>query len=200
MALRAASKAAIQGGLREAGFRRQGNHLHRRSDGLIHAFNFQASRGMAVPLGAFTVNLLVSSEHMYRIWTGRVPANPATMFFPIQRRIGSLMPQPEDRWWSVGTELTLLSQEVAHALVTHGLPFFDAFPSADALLEQLRDRSQALPGLMTDTHLVHAMLAKDKGLEAEAAAQLREALEKAGSSPFRATVLKIAERLQLTPK
>jgi uncharacterized protein DUF4304 len=200
MAVRLASRAAFQSGLRLAGFRRQGNHLHRRSDGLIHAFNFQASRGMAVPLGAFTVNLLVSSEHMYRTWTGRVPANPATMFFPIQRRIGSLMPEREDRWWSAGMEPALLCQEVSDALVNYGLPFFDAFPSADALLEQMRDRSHVLRGLMTDAHLVHAMLAREKGLEEEAAQQLREALEKAGSSPFRATVLKIAERLQLAPE
>jgi hypothetical protein len=48
-AIRAASKAAFHGGLRDAGFRRQGDHLHRHSGGLIHAFNFQASRGMAVP-------------------------------------------------------------------------------------------------------------------------------------------------------
>src|SRR5690348_54537 len=122
--LRAASKAAFDGGLGAAGFRRQGHHLHRRSDGLVHGFNFQASRGMAVRAGAFTVNLLVSSESMYRCWTGRVPANPATMFFPIQRRIGSLMPERDDQWWSAETEPTILSHEVAAALVTHGLPFF----------------------------------------------------------------------------
>src|SRR5579864_6927022 len=185
-AIRAASKAAFHGGLRQAGFRRQGNHLHCQSGGLIHAFNFQASRGMAVPNGAFTVNLLGSSEHLYRSWAGHVPANPATMFFPIQRRIGSLMPEREDRWWSAETDAAIISQEVADALVTYGLPFFDAFPSADALLAQLRDRSRVQRGLMTDARLVHAMLAKEKGLDNEAAQQLREALEKAGSSSFRA--------------
>jgi hypothetical protein len=195
--LRAVSRAAFDGGLRAAGFRRQGNHFHRHSNGLIHAFNFQASRGMAIPNGAFAVNLLVSSEYLYRCWTGRLPANPATMFFPISERIGLLMPQREDKWWPVDREPTILGREVADALVTCGLPFFDAFPSADALLTLLRDGSRVPGVLMTDVHLVHAMLAKEKGRDEEAAQQLRQALEKAGPSSFRETVLRIAERLQL---
>jgi hypothetical protein len=195
-AIRAASKAAFHGGLRAAGFRRQGNHLHRRSGGLIHAFNFQASRGMAVPNGAFTVNLLVTSEHLYRCWTGRpLPANPATVFFPIQARVGLLMPQRKDLWWSVETEPTRLCREVVDVLVTYGLPFFDTLSSVDALLEQLR-KGGARRGLMTDAHLIHAMLAKEKGFDDEAAEQIREALAKA-AAPFRETVMRMAERLDL---
>jgi Domain of unknown function (DUF4304) len=196
-AIRAASKAAFHGGLRDAGFRRQGNHLHRQSGGLIHAVNFQASRGMALPLGAFTVNLLVTSEYLYLCWAGRTPVNPATMFFPIQQRIGLLMPQREDRWWPVDGGIDGLCREVSRALVQYGLPFFETFPSADALLALLRSGS-TLPGvLMTDAHLLLAMLAKEKGLDDEATAQLRRALEKAGASSFRDTVLRIAERLRL---
>jgi len=197
-AIGAASKAAFDGGLREAGFRRQANYLHRQSGGLIHAFNFQASRGSAVPRGEFTVNLLVTSEFIYRCWAGRVPANPATMFFPIQQRIGHVMPQREDWWWPVDGDIDSLCREVSDALVTYGLPYFDTFPSTDALLEQLRRGWQTPRGLMAAPHLVHAMLAKEKGLDDEAAQQLRYALNKAGESSFRETVLRIAERLQLT--
>ena len=195
--LRAVSRAAFDGGLRKAGFRRQGNHFHRQSNGLIHAFNFQASRGVAVPNGAFTVNLLVSSEYIYRCWAGRVPANPAARFIPIQWRIGLLMPEREDKWWPVDAEIGGLSREVSHALVTYGLPFFDTFSSADALLEQLRQGLDARRGFVGDTHLVRAMLAREKGLDDEAAQQLRQALERAGTSSYRETVLRIAKRLEI---
>jgi len=63
---------------------------------------------------------------------------------------------------------------------------------------QLRRGWQTPRGLMAAPHLVHAMLAKEKGLDDEAAQQLRYALNKAGESSFRETVLRIAERLQLT--
>ena len=153
---------------------------------------------MAVPSGEFTVNLLVTSEYLYLCWAERTPVNPATMFFPIQQRIGLLMPQREDRWWPVDGEIDDLCREVSHALVQYGLPFFNAFPSADALLALLRNGTKPPGAFMTDACLVHALLAKEKGLDDEAFAQLRRALEKAGASSFRETVLKIAERLQLT--
>src|SRR5689334_3780539 len=128
-AIRDVSKSIYLSQFRGFGFRRQGNHLHRRSQDLIHAFNFQASRSKA---GDFTVNLLVSSEALYRHWTGRpLPKNPATAFFPIQQRIGILMSGGQDRWWTINAEREVLSRDVRHALVKYGMPFFDAFPSSD---------------------------------------------------------------------
>jgi len=191
--IREVSKAAYQRDLRAVGFRRQGNHIHRRFNDLIHSFNFQASRLAA---GEFTVNLLVTSEALYRYWTGRpLPANPATAFFPIQQRIGNLMPERQDRWWTIDTDQEILSRDVRHALLTYGLPFFDAFSSSEAILERLRADAN-IPGVSAgQAKLVRAMLAKERGNLQEAEQQIHAALEEAGSSGFRQTVLAVAHRL-----
>jgi len=192
-AIRDVSKSIYLSQFRGFGFRRQGNHLHRRSQDLIHAFNFQASRSKA---GDFTVNLLVSSGALCRHWTGRpLPKNPATAFFPIQQRIGILMPDEQDRWWTINAEREVLCRDVGHALLKHGLPFFDAFPSSDAILERLRV-GLTIPGsTLGQAKLVHAILAKEKGNAHEAELQLHAALEGARSSGFGDTVLAVASRL-----
>jgi hypothetical protein len=200
IAIRAASKAAFDNGLKAAGFRRQGNHLHRPSHDLIQAFNFQASRGSAVPLGEFTVNLVVTADFIYRHWIGRpLPKNPAAALFPIQQRIGLLMPQREDKWWPADADIDALCVEVGHVLVAYGLPFFAAFPSVNALLERLRSGTGA-PGMSpAQATLLHAMLAKEKGFDDEAEQQIRGAFEDARGSGFQETVGTIARRLGIAP-
>lgn len=196
IAVRAASKAAFDNGLKAAGFRRQGNHLHRRAHDLIHAFNFQASRGSAVPLGEFTVNLVVTADFIYRHWMGRpLPKNPAAALFPIQQRIGSLLPQRQDTWWRADADIESVCIEVRQALVTYGLPFFADFPSVDALLERLRTGRGAPHMSPGQAALLYAMLAKEKGFDEEAGWQIRTALEMAEASEFRETVRTLARRL-----
>lgn len=197
--MRAVSRAAYHGGLKAAGFRRQGNHFHRQSRDLIHAFQFQASTGMAVRVGAFTVNLVVTAESLYRHWSGRaLPKNPATALFPINERIGLLMPQQEDHWWRADADVESLCLEVSHALVTWGLPFFDQFASLDVLLDRLRTGASVRGMPSGHVKLVHAMLASDKGHASEAEQQICQALEEAGASSYRETVQRVASRLGVT--
>src|SRR5579864_2248689 len=101
-AIMSASKAALNHSLKALKFRRQGNHLWRESDGLFHGVHFQGSQWGTAVAGSFTVNLGITSQWLYRCWTGRpLPSNPATALFPIQMRIGSLMTERRDHWWEV---------------------------------------------------------------------------------------------------
>src|SRR5678816_2724353 len=91
-AIKAASRETAKR-LAAAGFKRKGFHLHRKAGELFHAIQFQASRWGSTAEGKFTVNLIVTSPDLYEAWIGPFPLNPASALFPIQMRIGSLMPE-----------------------------------------------------------------------------------------------------------
>jgi hypothetical protein len=199
-AIAAVSKAAFKNGLQAAGFRRQGNHLLRLSNELINGIHFQASRGFATPLGRFTINLVVTSESLYRYWIDQpLPANPTTGLFPVQHRIGLLLPDKKG-WWEVGDNPNLeeLANEVTAVILRYGLPFFDHFASPTLFLDWLRSGKAAPGATGPQSDLVHAMLAKDAGFEDEARRVLHKAFNEAKSSGFRATILLIAKRLEIS--
>jgi hypothetical protein len=186
--------------LKAAGFRRTGAHMYRSSDDLFHGIHFQGSQWGTADEGRFTVNLVVTSPALYEGWTGKsLPSNPATALFPVVERIGSLMPDNKDHWWrvSTSTDVPALAEEVLRALTQHALPFFAAYPDSVAILQRLRAIG-VLPGVTrAQSPIVHAIIAKAKGLPAEAATQIQRALVVAGDSPFRTTVKLIARRLEL---
>jgi hypothetical protein len=124
-------------------------------------------------------------------------ANLATALFPVQQRIGFLLPDGHDHWWTVTSSdpIAELADEVTHALLRYALPFCDEFSSSSALLDRLR-QGRGLPGLTeAQGWLVHAMLAQRYDAGEEARAQLGRALERAGTSPFRSTIVTIGHRL-----
>lgn len=197
-AIAAASKAVAELGLKQAGFRRMGNHLNRSRENLVHAIHFQGSQWGSAASGSFTVNLVVTSPFLYSTWTGRpFPANPASALFAVTSRIGRLMPSRADHWWQVEeeTDLAALANETASAIVEYGLPFFDEFDTVQSILTRLR-HGDPLPGL-TDAQLplVHAMLSIQAGAREEGQGLLERAYSAAGSSAFRGTVRMIADRL-----
>jgi hypothetical protein len=202
-AIRVVSKAAFNNVLKKEGFRRQANHMHRQSGGLFHGVHFQASQWGSAVEGSFTVNLIVTFPGVYAYWTGTAfPANPATASFPVQQRIGLIMPGRLDRWWTVaeGVDLGVLSEEVALVLSKYGVPFFDRFPSCSALLETIR-RGEEIPGVTEpQMPLIYAMLAQDQGFSNEAQNQIRMALRNVRSSGFRETIQLISKRLGLQPE
>jgi Domain of unknown function (DUF4304) len=196
VAIAAVSQAAFRGELGAAGFRRQGNYLLRDSREPIHGINFQASRGNAVPLSRFTVNLIVTSESLYRYWTAKpLPRNPITTLFPVRHRIGPFSPD-KGGWWDVddGTDIDKLCHEVVDVLLRQGLPFFADFQSHAMFLDRLR-QGRGVPGTTRALgYLIHGMLAKDQGFEDEARRELQKAISGAELSPFGQNVLAIAGR------
>jgi len=194
------SRYAHSEALKAAGFRRNAPHMYRPSEDLFHGIHFQASQWGTADEGRFTINLVVTSPALYEAWTGKpLPSNPATALFPVQERIGSLMPEHRDHWWDVSTssDVAVLAKEVLRALIQHALPFFSAYRDSTAILERLRTVG-VLPGLtQAQAPIVHAIVAKAKDLPAEAAAQIQRAFVVAGNSSFRTTVELVARRLEV---
>lgn len=197
-AIAAVSKFAFLGALKSEGFSRRGNHMFRPSSDLFHCIHFQASQWGSKDEGKFTVNLVVTGKAIYEFWTGKpFPSNPASALFPIQQRIGQLMPQQHDHWWSVGraTDIEALGQEVMQALTSYALPFFSEYSDSFALLDRLR-RAACLPGVISAHNpLVHAILAQTAGYPDEAASQIQIALADAGTSTFKGAVTLIGKRI-----
>lgn len=187
--------------MKDAGFRRQANHFHRQAGELVHGVNFQASRWGTSSDGSFTINLAVTSEWLCRVWSGReFPANPATALFPIYQRIGALLPDRRDLWWEVtsATDFAALVADVETAITRYAFHFFDTFSSVSGLLVHVRS-DVGLPGLtLPQVRLVHAIIAVQAGLRAEAEAELERAARDAGDRPFAGTVRVIARRLGLS--
>ena len=107
------------------------------------------------------------------------------------------MPERKDHWWQVSTstDLTDLASNVLGALTAHAIPFFAGYRDTAAILRTLREVG-VLPGLaQAQVPIVHAMLAHDRGLSEEAAAQIQRALVQAGNSPFKGTVQVVGRRL-----
>ncbi|MFN8441762.1 MAG: DUF4304 domain-containing protein [Caldilineaceae bacterium] len=189
------SKFAYNEALKSLGFKRIGNHLFRPSHDLFHGIHFQASRWGSLQEGSFTINLIVTSESLYKFYTGSpLPRNPATALFPIQQRIGRLLPQRQTYWWSItsNTDVGALCREVTSALTQYALPFFADYPDSSALLNRLR-QGKGLPGLAQPVcRLAHAMLAREAGCLDEATAQIRTLITEAGTSD---RILLIASRI-----
>jgi Domain of unknown function (DUF4304) len=200
-AIRASSSTAFSGGLRAAGFSREGNHLHRPAGEVIHAVHFQASQFNEAIDGSFTVNLVVTSEFLFKAWTGdSLPRNPATALFPIVVRIGWLMPCRSDHWWraTADTNIDSLAADVARTIIDYGLPFFASYTDHGAILTSIQ-AGHAVSGIHPGhLPLVHAMLAAQAGVLSEAKKQLDSAWATAGESPFRRTIELVGSRLGIS--
>ena len=185
--------------LAAAGFKRKGVHLHRKVDGLFHGIHFQASQWGTAAEGKFTVNLIVTSPVLYTEWIGHpFPANPASALFPIQMRIGSLMPERRDYWWTVGSETdsSSLAIEVAGTIEHYALQFFTSYENNQALLGQLR--KGICPGCTpAQAAVVHALVANDLGYKAEAGEAIKTALARSVVSGFSERVVSLAQKLEL---
>jgi len=181
-AIAASSKCAHTLFLRAAGFKRERNHFHRVVPGLIHGIAFQGSQWGTLSDGSFTINLVVTSALLSRAVSGLpLPSNPATANPPIRVRLGHLMPSKTDSWWSVGadTDLDVLAKRVAECLRQFAMPFFESVLDENSLLNLLREGGDLPFDTREEALMVHAILAAQVGIMAEA----REVLSRMLTDP-----------------
>ena len=185
--------------LKASGWKRRAPHIFKPAGDVFHCLTFQSSRWGTLTEGQFTIDLVVTWPHVYRIWTSReFPRNPAAANFPIRERIGMLTPNHLDGWWHVNqhTDREDLSKKVTSTLVAHGLSFFEPFPNTAAILALLRS-GKPLPGLNEhQLPLIHAIMAAAIGEIQEAKERLSFAFKQA-SPLFQETVSLIADRLKI---
>ncbi len=195
--IKSVSKLAADTSFRALGFRKQSQNLVREQDGLFHCIQFQASRWGSADEGQFTINLTVPIPVLYEAWTGKAfPKNPTSGAFGIGTRIGHLMPENKDLWWSVDrkTDIDAIPGEVVKVLAEYAVPYFDRYPNVRAAIEELRGTDRLGHQSPVATALIHAVLASHLGHDSEARHQIDVSSKLAGTSPFASTVRIVAER------
>ena len=197
-AIRLISAGGVATLLTPLGFKRQGVHFWREANGLTQAVHFQASQWGTRANGSFTINLGISSPVLYSVFTGKEPPkNPATALWPINLRIGQLMPENLDRWWEVSgtSDISSVEAEVLHALKCYAIPYFDRITSIDSL-SALVSGEERVPGLPEPQRkMVSAILSHVVGDRSTATAILRSEFLRLHGKPFQVAVSTVASRL-----
>lgn len=111
-------------------------------------------------------------------------------------RIGGLLPERCDYWWSVDADTDLESRatDVAKMIERLSLPFFSKFQCNEALLENLRNGN--CPGITApQAAVLHMLMASSLGHMEEAALACKEALSLSKVPAFSERVLNYASKL-----
>jgi Domain of unknown function (DUF4304) len=124
-------KTQLGPGLRALGFKGSGRHYELPSTDHWAMLGLQGSKWNDSAEASFTINLLVVSRSVWEqertqlSYLGAKP-NPNQLgpTFAWWKRIGNLMPEREDAWWTVtgGMNTADLSQEVLEAVEAYALP------------------------------------------------------------------------------
>lgn len=121
--------------LKPSGFRKKGSTFVKEcGDDVVLEVNLQKSSSSTSAGLRATVNLRVYSRTLSRAM-GHSMDYPADPHRHWEERIGSLMPEQRDRWWSVPTSQAAVQagEDIAEALSRFGLPALDAVSSTEKL-------------------------------------------------------------------
>ena len=153
--------------LKARGFTKSGNNWLRRQE-WTRVINLQLSSYNSAEEARFTINLGIHIPAL-RAACGDAPikGDPKEYECDLRQRIGTLLPNREDKWWPVtpATDPGHLAAELADILLQHGLPWFDGFPDMLAVARYTdagfpRFRSAVAYQLAGDTASASQMMAE----------------------------------------
>lgn len=113
--------------LSDAGFRKRGHLFCRHHEDAVWVIQAQSSSFSSALGLKMTVNLGVhipALHHVLAYYDRPAPAWPTPPECQFRERLGFLMPEHTDRWWTVATDqaATALGRELAQLLLHYGLP------------------------------------------------------------------------------
>jgi hypothetical protein len=123
--------------LRARGFRKRRNRFRRADDGGWQVVDFQASQWGSRDDVRFTINL----------WVGVAELADTEADAQVQERVGLLLRDGEDRWWTLdaATDTAALADELRQVLQQRCLPWLDARRSLDQLMDIARSTPDEFP-------------------------------------------------------
>jgi hypothetical protein len=117
--------------LTNAGFQRQGADFSRKCGEALHVVDFQLDKWNSKELGKFTLNIGAHFTNVAALLFGTdpMPVNPKESHCLLRARVGLLMPEHRDHWWSVTSETDgdSMSQELAIVCSSYVLPWLEQF-------------------------------------------------------------------------
>jgi hypothetical protein len=134
--------AVMAEALRPVGFHKRGSCFERSLTDVVHLVGLQASTSSTAALLRITANLaiwvpsLADGRDRPDIWSSHW-----------RQRLGELMPERSDRWWTITTEqeAAVAATEITSGLLSYGLPALDSLSSV-AALQQVWEAGKS-PGL-----------------------------------------------------
>jgi hypothetical protein len=132
------------------GFVQKGMLFWREVNDVWQLVGFQKSVNSNRDETSFTVNLSVSSKRIRQF--GGQPEKPHPDEYHWNQRLGFLMPQNDDVWWTVSATSTEVMAEVVRLLGQYGLPELERL-SSDVGLRDLWLTGQS-PGLTEESRLI----------------------------------------------
>ncbi len=132
--------------LKPAGFRKRRNTFMAERNDVVLLIQLQKSLRTTRNCLIVTINLGVFSP-ILRSKLGYATQRPAMIYSQWQERIGFLLPEHRDKWWTVCDEEQALkvAEEIAGVIVKYGLPTLEELSSTDKL--RLLWESGRSPGL-----------------------------------------------------
>jgi hypothetical protein len=123
--------------LRDVGFSKRRNRFRRVDSAGWQVVDFQASRWGSRDDTRFTINL----------WVGVAELADADADSHVQQRIGALIGDGEDQWWTIeaSTDMQRLADEMRGVLEERALPWLEARGSVDGLVELARNDPDEFP-------------------------------------------------------
>ena len=115
----------------ENDFKKRGNHFFKRNGSVADCVNIQNDKWNNAEPIRFTLNFGVFTDsfwlqHYDSRHIGVVPSFPKEYECAVRKRIGSLLPADEDRWYCIvpDTDVLKLWGDIEHELTDYAMPFF----------------------------------------------------------------------------
>ncbi len=129
-------KEGLSSLLKRNGFKKSARNFYRTHDNRIDVINVQASQSNYGDEGKFTVNVGVYYPSIAEI-TGAPPIKgmPKEYHCTIRERIGLLMDENKDMWWSIdsATDRSMTASDLASKVDALCLPWLDKMSDLDAV-------------------------------------------------------------------
>jgi len=128
--------------LKSHGFAKAGRSFHRPRGNRWQVVNVQASSGNSAAQARFTLNLGLCIPEV-DLLAGQAPpkAKPKEYECTLRERIGLLMPQAKDHWWTLGpdSDPAALAPDVAATFAGYGLPWLEGYADLAEVAALLAD-------------------------------------------------------------
>ncbi len=188
----------VSASLRNAGWSRAGKTLYIEKCNNWVLINFQKSQKSTSKNLLFTVNIGICSRRLAEFFTPeKVDVRPAVEDCHWRRRVGLLLPDHSDKWWSIDdrTPLGDLVEEIRSCLEQKAIPELERYACDKDM--QLLWLSGHSPGLTDIQRLMYlSVLLKAAGSPEEMQAVLRELVEVSDGKPVASTVKHHVKLLQ----
>jgi hypothetical protein len=126
--------------LKQAGFQRHSMNFSQQDGEALQVINVQLNRYNSSVSGSFTINVGVDIARVAELLPGRLPMpeNPKEYFCLLRERVGMLMPDGRDHWWTVTPETKIeeMSEELVNAWKTYIAPWLEKFKTVSSLTDE----------------------------------------------------------------